>query len=127
MKSTWDEGFHNFFPDQTPVELPLGYEQPESLAQMIARMIQAADFRKMSDQAGVESFDESDDFDVEGDDEFVSEHEMSLMQEEYHVPRMQEEVEGEKEPKSEKAASNAKESGESKNDAKAPTQGMVVA
>ncbi|UOF77153.1 hypothetical protein [Microviridae sp.] len=124
MKSTWDEGFHNFFPDQTPVELPLGYEAPESLAEMIARMIRAEDFRKMSDAAGVESFEESDDFEME-EDEFKSEHEMSMMQEEYYVPPVQKEMEGKKESDSEKDSKQAVSEG--KNDATDEAQQVGVA
>lgn len=77
-------------PDQTPVELPIGYKEPESLEQIIARMINAADFRKAQEASGVESFEESDDFDVEEDADFVSEHEMSQMQEE-HIERFTQE------------------------------------
>ncbi|UOF80224.1 hypothetical protein [Microviridae sp.] len=101
QKSTWDEGFHHFFPDPTPIELPIGYEAPESLAEMIARMIRAEDYRKMSEAAGVESFDEADDFEME-EDEFKSEHEMSQMQEEYYVPPVSEKMEGEEKPQAPK-------------------------
>lgn len=69
-------------PDPTPVEIPLGYEAPETLEQMIARLVVANDFRKSQEQQGMESFEEADDFDVE-EDEFHSEHEMTPMQEEY--------------------------------------------
>lgn len=67
-------------PDPTPVEMPLGYERPESLQSMIARMV-----RTFSDQAqkeGAESFEEADDFDIDDDSEIVSPYQMNDMQEE---------------------------------------------
>lgn len=80
----YDKGNHAEIPDQTPVELPLGYSHPESLEEVIARMIRADDFRKQQQAAGMETFEEADDFDVDGEDEeFHSEHEMSVMQEEF--------------------------------------------
>lgn len=68
-------------PDQTPVEMPLGYERPESLEQMIARMV-----RFQSDKAqrhGLESFEEADDFDVaDSEGDLMSPYQMTDMQEE---------------------------------------------
>lgn len=68
-------------PDPTPVELPVGYEHPESLEAMIARMIRYESLR--AEEAGLESFEEADDFDVSDDVVLVSEHQMTDMQEEY--------------------------------------------
>lgn len=68
-------------PDPTPVELPVGYEHPESLEAMIARMIRVEAHKSLGE--GVESFEEADDFDVEDDGELVSEYQMNEMQEEY--------------------------------------------
>lgn len=88
----YDKGNHNELPDNTPIELPIGYSHPESLEQVIARMIMASDFRRQQESEGNESFDEADDFDMEEDGEFKSEHEMSVMQEEY-IERRERKVE----------------------------------
>lgn len=76
-------------PDNTPVEMPLGYTEPESLEQVIARMIAANDFRKSQEAQGMESFEEADDFDVMDEGDIVSDHELTPMQEEYVVPKEQ--------------------------------------
>lgn len=78
---------HEEIPDNTPVELPIGYTEPESLEQVIARMIQANDFRKAQEAAGLETFEEADDFDVMDEGDIASEHEMDPMQEEYVIPK----------------------------------------
>jgi len=71
---------HQEIPDQTPVEMPLGYEKPESLEHMIARMI-----RTTSNLAAktnhIETFEEADDFD-DDDDDLKSPYQMSDMEEE---------------------------------------------
>lgn len=86
----YTKGYREEIPDSTPVELPIGYKEPESLEQVIARMIYAADFQKAREVHGVESIEESDDFDVEEDPDFTSEHEMSVMQEESPLRFVQE-------------------------------------
>lgn len=50
--------------DPTPVEWPLGVSVPESLEQKIARMVRTS-MSQAAAQAGMESFEEADDFDVE--------------------------------------------------------------
>jgi len=71
---------HQEIPDPTPVEMPLGYEKPESLESMIARMI-----RTTSNLAAktnhVETFEESDDFD-DDDTDLKSPYQMTDMEEE---------------------------------------------
>lgn len=74
-------GNHAEVPDQTPVELPLGYRPPETLQAMIARLV-----RYESDNAskqGNETFEEADDFDCDDEGEINSPYEMKDMQEEY--------------------------------------------
>lgn len=74
-------------PDKTPVEMPLGYEKPEPLEHMIARMVRT--FSMAAEAQGAESFEESDDFDVDDDSELHSPYQLSDMQEEtpngYHL------------------------------------------
>lgn len=77
----YTEGNRLEIPDPTPVEMPIGYHHPETLQAMIARMV-----RFESDRAkehGLETFEESDDFDVDDDSEIVSPYQMSEMQEEF--------------------------------------------
>lgn len=67
-------------PDQRPIELPIGYNQPETLQQMIARMVRIHSVVAMKKE--MESFEEADDFETE-EEEFKSSHQMTDMQEEY--------------------------------------------
>lgn len=75
-------------PDQTPVELPLGYKAPETLEQLMARMIRNAEFNRIREAAGAETFEEADDFEV-GDEENdgLSQYQLSQMQEEHPIVR----------------------------------------
>jgi hypothetical protein len=77
----YTKGFREEIPDPTPIELPIGYEHPESLESMIARMV-----RIHSEQAAkneLETFEEADDLDMSDDDDgLASEHELTPMQEE---------------------------------------------
>ncbi|UDN67847.1 hypothetical protein [robinz microvirus RP_145] len=50
-----------------PLEPPLGYKKSESMAEMVRRMIQSEHLRIAAEQAGAETFEESEDFDI-GDD-----------------------------------------------------------
>lgn len=72
----WEE-----IPDPTPVELPTGYNKPETLQQMIQRYVRAASVAA-SDQ-GFETEEEADDFEVLDDKgEFHSPYQLTDMQEE---------------------------------------------
>lgn len=66
-------------PDQTPVEMPIGHHVPEPLESMIARMVRLYSVQAVKE--GMESFEEADDLDIP-DDEPVSDHQMTNMQEE---------------------------------------------
>lgn len=54
-------------PDPTPVELPFGAQRPESLQDMIRRLVRT-DVSRAAEQAGAETFEEANDFEVEEDD-----------------------------------------------------------
>lgn len=54
-------------PDPTPVEMPAGFKHPESLESQIRRLVRGA-MSDASEQAGFESFDDADDFEIEDDD-----------------------------------------------------------
>lgn len=50
--------------DPTPMEIPAGFKKPESLNEMVQRLVR----RQLSDAAeasGMESFDESEDFEID--------------------------------------------------------------
>lgn len=72
---------HEEIPDNTPVEMPLGYEKPESLESMIARMVDSVS-RRAKESGKVETFEESDDFD-DDETELTSPYQMTDMEEEY--------------------------------------------
>lgn len=52
-------------PDPNPMELPIGFERPESIQDLIKRLVTDRVIQKELDDAGLETFDEADDFDVE--------------------------------------------------------------
>lgn len=74
--------------DTTPVEMPIGYERPESLASMIARMINSTELQRAAQKQGLETFEESDDFEMDDDGELVSPYQLTDMQEDkpYAIP-----------------------------------------
>lgn len=53
-------------PDQTPVARPVGWTAPESLTEQIRRLVRG-ELSRQAVEAGHESFEEADDFEV-GDD-----------------------------------------------------------
>lgn len=54
--------------DPTPVAIPAGFKRPETLAEQVARLVRSERWKQDMEAAGVETFEESEDFDV--DDEF---------------------------------------------------------
>lgn len=66
-------------PDQTPIELPIGHKVPETLEQMIARMVRIHSVAAIKE--GLESFEDADDFETD-EEEFKSPHQLTQMQEE---------------------------------------------
>ncbi|AXH74273.1 MAG: hypothetical protein [Microviridae sp.] len=70
-------------PNKTPVEMPIGYERPESLSSMIARMIHSNELQRAAHKQGLETFEEADDFDGDDEGEMVSPYQMTDMQEEH--------------------------------------------
>lgn len=74
--------FHEQIPDRTPIELPLGYNKPEPLQDMIRRMVRVES--DLASRQGFDSLEEADDFEC-GDefDSVESRYQTILMQEEY--------------------------------------------
>lgn len=53
--------------DPTPIAPPIGYKKSPTIAEQIRTMIRSEKLRQEAEEAGYESFEEADDFDV-GDD-----------------------------------------------------------
>lgn len=66
--------------DDTPVCLPVRLKRTDALTEQIRRVIREEASRRASD-AGFESFEEADDFEIEDDYDPRSPHELSLDQE----------------------------------------------
>lgn len=62
-------------PDPKPVALPVGFERPESIHDLIRRLVTDPSIRDEMKNAELESFDEADDFDIEDDVMVNSPHE----------------------------------------------------
>lgn len=62
-------------PDPVPVAPPLGYVKQPSMVEHIRQMIRSEKLRLEAEQAGMESFEEADDFEVEDDPEAFSPYE----------------------------------------------------
>lgn len=56
------------YPDGVPMAPPIGYEAPTQLEQLIEQILRRRDFNAAAEAAGVETFDEADDFEVEDED-----------------------------------------------------------
>lgn len=54
-------------PDPRPVEVPVGISKPESMNDMIRRLVRQ-EASRTAEEAGYESFEEADDFEVEDED-----------------------------------------------------------
>lgn len=67
-------------PDKKPVAMPIGYERPESIQEMIARMVRA--HSDIANNVGLESLEEADDFDIDDDTDLHSNFQLTDMQEE---------------------------------------------
>jgi hypothetical protein len=73
-----------FIPDPTPIEVPLALRQGETEAMRIARAV-SLEFSNQAEKNGFETWEESQDFDVEDEWELFpeSEFEIKEMQEEF--------------------------------------------
>lgn len=70
--------------DDTPVALPVRFKRPESLVAQVQRLV-AGEMSRLAEQAGYESFDEADDFDVGDEDDLRSQYELDDGQLEYDM------------------------------------------
>lgn len=56
--------------DTTPIAPPIGFREHPSMAEVIRDMVRSERLRQEAEAAGVETFEEADDFDVGDDDDF---------------------------------------------------------
>lgn len=54
-------------PDPRPISIPIGMERPESLQEKMRRLIRDEVFNARLTEAGIETFDEADDFNIPDD------------------------------------------------------------
>lgn len=70
-------------PDDTPVAVPAGFKKPPSIHELIRRYVRSEAFAQKMADAGMETEEEANDFDVEDDDDpaerFLTRHEISAM------------------------------------------------
>lgn len=53
--------------DPTPVAIPVGFKRPPSLEEQIKRLVADRDIQRSLSEAGVETFEEANDFDIPDD------------------------------------------------------------
>lgn len=55
-------------PDPQPMQVRTGFKRPETLAEQVQRLVRGA-ISRQAEEAGMETFEDSEDFDVESDSE----------------------------------------------------------
>lgn len=76
--------------ENTPVEVPIGWNAPETLEMQIARMVRSEVSRAAVDN-GLDSLEEAYDFDMDGDDAFEDHLTPAEIHALMHAPEMKEE------------------------------------
>lgn len=56
------------YPDSVPLSPPVGFEAPDTLETIVARLMRSREFAAALDRAGIETPEEGDDFDVDDED-----------------------------------------------------------
>ncbi|MEM2002530.1 MAG: hypothetical protein QXT77_07805 [Candidatus Methanomethylicaceae archaeon] len=97
-------------PDQTPIEVPLDFSRPLTLQEEIRRFLRI-EASYVAENAGFETFEEADDFDVDDEEvEFVSPYEILEMSDEQSFGR--ESIEGPARVAGQEGAGSARSDGE---------------
>lgn len=52
-------------PDPNPIEIPAGFKRPETLAEQVRRLVRSETFANEMNAAGMETFEESEDFEID--------------------------------------------------------------
>lgn len=60
--NTWYEK-----PDPNPMQIPAGFRRPPTLAEQVARLVRSERFMQEARDAGFETFEEAEDFDIDDD------------------------------------------------------------
>lgn len=55
------------YPDPVPMAPPVGYNAPPDLMQLIRSMVRSEHLQRLADEQGFDTYEESDDFEVEDD------------------------------------------------------------
>lgn len=69
-------------PDSTPVAVPVGFQRPPTIHEQIRMFVRSEEFNRRAQAAGVETWEEANDFEV-GDEEFDEVPTLHEMQEEF--------------------------------------------
>lgn len=77
----------NELPDPTPIAVPAGFARPETLAQQMARLIRSHEYQRRLSDAGAETFQEANDFDVDDEEIEVNPTRYERMAEEHPQER----------------------------------------
>lgn len=70
IRKVFDKNRHEADPGK-PIELPVGYKAPPTLHERV-RALMSAEFARAAQENGHETFEESDDFDIEDDPKLQS-------------------------------------------------------
>jgi len=54
-------------PSSRPMAIPVGARRPETLAEQVARLVRTEEWRRTMESHDLETFEESEDFDIEDD------------------------------------------------------------
>lgn len=55
------------YPDPVPMAPPVGYTSPPNIMDLIRSMVRNQEVLRLQDEAGIDTFEEADDFDIEDD------------------------------------------------------------
>lgn len=78
----YTKGYKQEIPDPTPMEIPVGYRMPMSLAEQIKAMVRTQ-LSQQAEAQGEETFEEADDFEIDEDPSPISQYEMQDMAPEF--------------------------------------------
>lgn len=67
LRSIRQDALGREVPDPQPVAVPAGFKAPESLQDQIRRLIRSEQFQRDLADAGVETFEEAEDFEIDDD------------------------------------------------------------
>lgn len=72
VKKGFDKNTGQFVPDPVPMAPPVGYRKQPSMVELVRDMVRGEHLRREALEAGYESFEESEDFDMDDEDPLMS-------------------------------------------------------